>query len=182
MIDRYLEEMGLTMLCLLPVWALLRWAWLHRKGYSTRGRREVLMAAFVLFLVALAQQTILPQIQISLSGIRIEPWDINGCNYIPLYTISRFLRYGSPGQIAVNLIGNVIVFVPLGLLPPLLWRRWRGVVPGIGFGMLCSIVIEIIQPLVGRSRDIDDVILNTLGCALGYILGRLLLRGGFMND
>ena len=182
MIARYLQELGLTMLCLLPVWALLRWAWLRRKEEKPRGSREVLMAAFVLYLAALAQQTVLPQITITLSDIRIEPWDINGCNYIPLYTISRFLRYGTPGQIAINLVGNVVMFVPLGLLPPLLWCRWRKVIPGIGFGRLCSVAIEVVQPLVGRSRDIDDVILNTLGCALGYLLGRLLLRGGILND
>ena len=182
MILAYVKEVGLIMLCLLPIWGLLRACFLRRRGGRIRWRREVLLAVFVLFLAALAWQTVLPQIRWSEGRFLVEPWNINGCNYIPLYTISRFLRYGTPDQIAINLIGNVAMFLPLGLLPPLLWRPFRRVVPGVGLGMLCSVAIEAVQPLVGRSRDVDDVILNTLGCALGYFLGRLLLRGGREYD
>lgn len=182
MIVRYVEEMALTMLCLLPVWALLRLVWLRRRGERIRWRREVLLAVFVVYLIALAQQTVLPQVRWAGGRLLIEPWDFNGCNYIPLYTISRFFRYGTPVQNAINLLGNVLVFAPMGMLPPLLWRRWRRAIPGIGLGMLTSVLIEVVQPLVGRSRDIDDVILNTLGSALGYMLGRLLLRGGKNYD
>lgn len=166
---RYLEEMSLTMLLLLPGWALVRWLYLRRKGEEPCPGREVLLALFVLYLAALAQQTVLPQIRWAGGEIRIDPWDFNGCNYIPLYTIRRYFLYASPVNALVNLAGNVLVFAPLGLLPPLLWKPWRRFFPTLILGGLCSLFIEVVQPLVGRSRDIDDLILNTLGCAAGYL-------------
>ena len=67
------------------------------------------------------------------------------------------------------------VFVSLGLLPPLLWPRMgQGWPVLLGFG--CSCFIELVQPLVGRQRDIDDLILNTLGALLGWLLSLALTR------
>lgn len=169
---RYFGDMAFTMLCALPAWALIRWLWLKRGKKPLRWGREVLLALLVLYMVALAGQTILPQIRWTGQRLMIEPWDSNGCNYIPLYTIRQMFlaQKDAPVYVAVNLLGNILVFSPLGFLPPLVWRRFERFVPTILFGGVCSACIELVQPLVGRNRDIDDLILNTLGCALGYLL------------
>lgn len=182
MIVSHMEEMGLMMLLALPVWAAIRLITWKIRGKKLRWSREVLLAVFVLFLVTLAQQTVFPRFVWENGRLLIKSWNINGCNYIPLYTISRFWRYGTPAQIGVNLVGNVVMFLPLGLLPALLWRKVRPVVTGVGLGVLTSVLIELVQPLVGRSRDVDDLILNTLGAGLGCLLARLLLRGGINYD
>lgn len=65
--------------------------------------------------------------------------------------------------------GNIVMFLPAGFFIGLLWRRphwWRSV----GIGCLCSCCIEFVQFFIGRCTDIDDVILNTAGAFLGYIL------------
>ena len=73
-----------------------------------------------------------------------------------------------------NLGGNIILFVPLGFLLPRVFGRlqsWKST-------LLCTVVIilcvEILQviTLLGYC-DIDDLILNTLGAALGYGLHQL---------
>lgn len=72
----------------------------------------------------------------------------------------------------VNLAGNVVMFVPIGLLLPLAtrWRRWRRL-RTIGACATLSVVVEALQLAAGRAVDIDDVLLNTAGGALGAVLG-----------
>lgn len=172
----YLTDMARAMLCLAPLWALGRWLFLRRTGGRTTPGREVLLALFALYLAALAQQTVLPRLVWDGEGLALMGWGGGGANYIPFATIRRYLRLGLTSAVsAVNLVGNVAVFVPLGLLPPLLWPRMgRGWAVLLGFG--CSFFIELVQPLVGRQRDIDDLILNTLGALLGWLFSLALKR------
>jgi glycopeptide antibiotics resistance protein len=71
--------------------------------------------------------------------------------------------------------GNVVLFLPFGFLLPLLWPRldrfWRTV----GAGLALSAAIELSQvafPGVRRA-DVNDVLMNTMGAALGFLAWRL---------
>ena len=73
----------------------------------------------------------------------------------------------------VNVLGNVAMFVPLGFLLPLATR----VGPG-GDVALCAALstsIELSQAMLGRNLDVDDVLLNTLGAAVGATSGGALV-------
>lgn len=65
---------------------------------------------------------------------------------------------------------NILMAMPLGFLLPFLYRSWRRfsytVMAGAGF----SLLIECSQLLTSRACDIDDLIANTLGAAIGYAL------------
>lgn len=66
-----------------------------------------------------------------------------------------------------QVLGNVVMYLPLGLLLPLVWGKaswWRVT----GLGLALSLVTELVQPVVGRSFDVDDLIANTLGTLVGY--------------
>lgn len=95
-------------------------------------------------------------------------------NLMPFKEIKRFWMYREKlGFFAVftNLVGNVIGFVPFGLILPVINRNTRNLF-FIGFaGFALSLCVECIQ-LVGRvgSFDVDDMILNTAGAVLGYVL------------
>lgn len=72
-----------------------------------------------------------------------------------------------------QVMGNVLLYLPLGLLLPLVWKRaswWRVT----GLGLVLSLVTELVQPVVGRSFDVDDLIANTLGTLMGYGLFALV--------
>lgn len=73
-----------------------------------------------------------------------------------------------------NLGGNIILFVPLGFLLPRVFPRLQGL--GKTLGCVAGIItcVEILQlfSLLGYC-DVDDLILNTLGAAMGYGLHRL---------
>ena len=87
-------------------------------------------------------------------------------NLIPLVNI---LDYDIKREAAINIIGNISMFIPTGVIMPILYKRldcfWKVLLAGAGL----SFVIEVIQLLFpGSVIDIDDLILNTLGVAVGY--------------
>lgn len=75
----------------------------------------------------------------------------------------------------VNFVGNLAMFVPIGLLSALLFRNatWKRPFM-IGFGM--SLFIEIAQYFIMRNSAVDDVILNTAGAMCGYGLYLILKK------
>ncbi len=95
-------------------------------------------------------------------------------NLIPLATIGLYLRLIQQGRFLqhafVNLVGNVVMFIPLGYLLPRIWKPM-----GRFFLFLLTMIgvivwIELTQyfTLLG-SCDVDDLILNLSGAILGYL-------------
>lgn len=176
----YLQDMGGYMLLALPVWLAVRTLFLLGRHERPRWGRELALTAFVLYCVGLFSQTLLPVGLVwpaprTALEAALRRWHTGqGINLLPLDTVRRFWRYGSQQQLLVNLAGNVAVFVPLGLLPPALWRGLRRLWKTALLCCVCSCLIEFFQLFIGRSVDVDDVILNTLGGVLGYLLFALL--------
>ncbi len=101
-------------------------------------------------------------------------------NLIPLRTLRHQLRLltdtARPWLIrhaAINLGGNVALFVPLGIFLPRLFPRLRRLwkVLAVTAGIITAVEAVQVLTLLGRC-DIDDLILNLLGAALGYWLYR----------
>ena len=73
----------------------------------------------------------------------------------------------------LNVLGNVVMFVPIGFLALLATRlRFGAVVAGC---LALSASVEIAQLTLGRSLDVDDVLLNTLGGVAGAAAGLAVL-------
>ena len=95
-------------------------------------------------------------------------------NLIPFVEIRRFWVYRKQlGFLAVftNLFGNVIGFLPFGFILPVILERMRSgwLIILAGFGL--SVTVEVIQLITKVGCfDVDDMILNTAGAALGYLL------------
>lgn len=72
-----------------------------------------------------------------------------------------------------ELLANIALFVPFGLLLPAAFRlRWWAVdLTGLG----TTLLVELIQPFFGRSCDVDDIIANTLGTVIGCAIAKLVL-------
>ena len=73
--------------------------------------------------------------------------------------------------VVVNLVGNVGVFVPVGMAVPLLYERFRRFPQVALLSFEVSLVAEVIQ-LVAKvgTFDVDDLLLNTIGGCIGYVL------------
>lgn len=98
----------------------------------------------------------------------------------PFKEIKRFLHnshvIGMKGVI-LNLAGNVLAFVPFGFVLPVLSRNFRNGFRITLLSLEFSLLVEVIQ-LVSKvgSFDVDDLMLNTLGGLIGYILYRICER------
>ena len=74
-------------------------------------------------------------------------------------------------SVVTNLLGNVVGFVPFGFILPLIVRRARGFFLITLSGFALSLFVEVVQLITKVGCfDVDDLILNTLGAAVGYIL------------
>lgn len=100
----------------------------------------------------------------------------------PFLTIKRFtavLKNGSSSyrtlHAFVNLVGNVIMFVPLGVFWPLIRRRKLKFFRCMLECVIIIAAVELIQlfAMLGTC-DIDDLILNLAGAAIGYMILKLL--------
>lgn len=91
-------------------------------------------------------------------------------NLIPIRTISGYIRQSNSmaGISLTNLLGNVLLFIPMGILLPIVFRRCNLLFKSVIIGTIISVLIETAQFFLGRSADIDDVILNAFGTALGF--------------
>ncbi len=96
--------------------------------------------------------------------------ELNGTSGMNLVPFSEILRYEfGTKMFNYNVLGNMIIFIPFGYLigeyvnPKKIW-------PVIITTLLTSGVVEFVQLRIGRSFDIDDIILNVVGGVIGYLL------------
>ena len=99
-------------------------------------------------------------------------------NLIPFTEIRRFwVHRAELGMYAflLNIVGNILVFMPCGFLLPAISRRCRRQAGVLAVGLLISFFIECTQIVfqVG-SFDVDDMLLNTFGVALGFYMNKLV--------
>lgn len=73
-------------------------------------------------------------------------------------------------------IANVLMFLPLGFIVPVAFDKARSFLKTAFSMMLFSLFIEVVQYFIGRSADIDDLMLNTLGGILGYLVFRIFSK------
>lgn len=95
-------------------------------------------------------------------------------NLVPFVEIKRFWNYREQlGIFAVftNIFGNVLGFIPYGFILPVLHPGLRSGFVTILSGFFLSLCVETIQLITKVGCfDVDDMILNTLGAVIGYLL------------
>ena len=101
-------------------------------------------------------------------------------NLVPLKEITRYFRYyrtlGMP-LFLINIVGNMVAFMPFGFFLPIISRRSRKWYNTVSFGLIFSFILETLQLIfkVG-SFDVDDMLLNTVGAGLGFLVYRTVQR------
>ncbi len=84
----------------------------------------------------------------------------------------------------VSTVLNVVLFMPLGVFLPLLWKPFSDIKQAACFGFFLSLAIELLQIFTFRATDINDLITNTLGTLLGWYPGCIAmgLLSGLSTD
>ncbi|RNL73966.1 VanZ family protein [Streptomyces sp. I6] len=127
-------------------------------------------AATVAFSVVLARLTLEP-------SAASEP--LAHSNVRPGSSIRDYLSQPAFRDTVKQLGGNILLGVPFGVLLPVLMPKTRGLLRVVLATAAVMVLVELVQGalVTGRAFDVDDVILNTTGAVLGYLLiGRRLGR------
>ena len=145
---------------------LLRFA-IHKRGSLLR---ELTLTILFLFLWFLIQHTLEPFVLV-LDQTPEPP------NLVPLRGMLLMLQRAIAVDhaitrwiVAINILGNILIFVPIGfLISALTPNRHKGWL-AFAIGLAISLTIEIVQlSFVIRVFDVDDLILNSFGAWLGFI-------------
>ncbi|MGQ4376057.1 VanZ family protein [Streptomyces sp. SAS_267] len=130
----------------------------------------VAFAAMVAFAVVLARLTLEPS---PASTALIHD------NLHPGRSLRAYLDQPELRDAVKQIGGNLLLGVPFGVLLPVVFPRVRGILRVLALTAVVMLLVELVQGalITGRSFDIDDVILNTTGALVGYLLlGRRLGR------
>lgn len=148
-----LIEILISMLILIPVFCVLNKIRFHNI------RKTALYFLFAIYLSAVYLFVGMPTLQF----MRLEL----SLTLIPFLPMIADLK---------NTILNIILFVPLGIMLPFLWKKYNTLKVTLMFGFFMSLAIELLQILTYRATDINDIIANTVGTVLGYFLFRITSR------
>ncbi len=136
----------------------------RRNGHFVRKSRVLPVLVFSAYICAVFYFTGAGTIfHLDMYGLDLRPGEMN---LLPFSTEIDLVAY----------LQNILLFIPFGFMLPLIWPRtksWRcTALSGLAF----SALIEASQLINHRSTDVDDLIMNTAGALLGYVLFILFTR------
>ena len=90
-----------------------------------------------------------------------------GYNIMPFSEMTRY-TFGS-NLFMLNVVGNILIFIPFGFFV-CVYIKPKRIYSILFISSIVSASVEFIQLMIGRSFDVDDIILNVFGACLGYLL------------
>lgn len=142
-----LIEILISMLLLIPVFAVLDKTRFHSI------KKTILYFVFATYLASVYLFVGMPTLQFMRFDLSL--------------TLTPFLPMIADFK---NTILNIVLFVPLGIMLPFLWKKYNTLKATLVFGFSMSLAIELLQILTYRATDINDLIANTVGAVFGYFV------------
>ena len=139
----------------LPFSCFLLAAFRRRRTQTMAARSWFLVFVFAVYIIGVYHFTGAGTLY---EGLRFLP------SFRPAYNLIPFSHHIDPAGYLLN----AVLFIPLGLLAPLLWDRANRFLSVLGIGAAFSVFIELTQLLNVRASDVDDLILNTAGTVIGF--------------
>lgn len=101
-----------------------------------------------------------------------EMWKINQSIFHPNFNLIPFEKIVDDSTIL-----NILFFIPLGVALPIMWPKFKRLSTTLLYGFLFSLTIEFSQLFTfTRITDVNDLMMNTLGTLLGWLLVRYLFQ------
>lgn len=152
----------------------------RRKGRN--GRQAFARFCLVLYGIAMFWLMFGQRVGVDNYGAYLKEQGLN-LNLKPFTTIQLYLSLlqspdgGLVRHAWINLVGNVIMFIPLGYLLPRIWKKLQKFYKTLLLAISIIFVAEAVQLLTGLgSFDVDDFILNCIGITVGYGLWKMIKR------
>ncbi|PEL08421.1 VanZ family protein [Bacillus sp. AFS017336] len=109
----------------------------------------------------------------------IEVWKLNS-SIIPFKNTINYINGSSSFNVDIiinNTIGNLLIFLPIGIFLPILFKKYIILSQVITSSIILSFTIEILQFTLRIGQfDVDDILLNTLGAILGCLIVKLICK------
>lgn len=118
--------------------------------------KEFLNLMFIIYVLML--YTLLTNVETNVNS---------GYNLVPF---TEILRYDVGSKLFIyNVVGNILLFVPFGYFVSGYLKATK-VSHILAVSIISSAIVEVVQLQIGRSFDVDDIILNVTGAILGFLI------------
>lgn len=187
-INQFIQVIPITLLVGI-LYIIFRFLKLKKNNSDINYKREILYLIFICYIVGLFNLVLVP----------INFWNIIwynifynfnenpfagifdfSYNFIP--TIYKIIigEYTLDSWGKVMIVGNFLMFIPMGILLSLCLENVnkKNI---FKYAVLIPLAIEVLQLVVGRSFDIDDLVMNFLGIVIGYYLVKLIKKLKIFN-
>ncbi len=162
------------------IWIICRIA-VFIKQKKIDWKREAILLLMYVNLAVIIRFTFCPMAKVN--G-KVQPLIFDAATAFPfrinLIPFVNLFDYDNRRDLLLNVIGNSAMFIPSGIVLPIIYKKLNNFFKVVGAGALISLCIEIIQlPFSVRCSDVDDLILNTSGVVIGYgiyALVRVIIR------
>lgn len=180
-INQFIQVIPITLLVGL-LYIIFRFLKLKKNNSDINYKKESLYLIFVCYIVGLFNLVLVPRNFWDIIWYNIF-YNFNenpfagifdfSYNFIP--TIYKIIigEYALGSWVKTMIIGNLLMFIPMGILLSLCFKNFKKK-NMFKYAILIPLAIEVIQLVVGRSFDIDDLVMNFLGIVIGYYIVELL--------
>ena len=187
-INQFIQVIPITLLVGL-FYIIFRFLKLKKNNSDINSKKEILYLIFVCYIVGLFNLVLVP----------INFWNIIwhnifynfnenpftgifdfSYNFIP--TIYKIIigNYALGDWVKTMIVGNLLMFIPMVILLSLCFKNInkKNI---FKYAILIPFTIEVLQFVVGRSFDIDDLVMNFLGIVIGYFIVELVKKNKMFN-
>lgn len=155
LVTGYLPDVWPIIVIITVIVCSLRVAVLLRERKHICFYKEIFNLLFVIYVMCLFEVVTVQDDNYGLS------------NFIPFHEMTRY-TFGSKLFVR-NILGNIILFVPYGYFAAD-YVKSKKIWATLYLTLLVSATIEFVQFNIGRTYDIDDCILNTIGGCIGFLI------------
>lgn len=128
-------------------------------------KREIVNLLFFISVMAIIGLTLFP-LEIATGSEYHSP-----NNFVPFASINELINHFYFMVPLKNILGNIVLFVPLGFILSLKFKQINNLLSVVLIGIFSSTLIEFTQLLLpNRAFDVDDIILNILGSMIGFLI------------
>lgn len=175
MVELFLNVLPISVLCGV-IYGIYRFYKCKTLNLSFKIKDESLRILFTVYLAGLFNLTLVPQnfwsdfwfyLKYGYIGETLNPFFTGGYNFIPIFIKCLMGQTETGSWVITMLIGNLLMFFPYGVFVYLLSGKLK-FKNTLFISLVIPMFIEVLQPIIGRSCDIDDFLLNALGILLGY--------------
>ena len=182
-INQFIQVIPITLLVGL-LYIIFRFLKLKKNNSDINYKKEILYLIFVCYIVGLFNLVLVPRnfwntiwhnIFYNLNENPFEGIFDFSYNFIP--TIYKIIigEYTLDSWGKAMIVGNFLMFIPMGILLSLCFENVnkKNI---FNNAVLIPLAIEVLQLVVGRSFDIDDLVMNFLGIVIGYFIVELVKK------